>query len=181
MTTADRQSSSCWPTICDQPSIWLGNMAGRTFNHGSTSPQGRLSMTLVKSPSLFFSCCLAHPLSSNIGQVVVFIIRFMISPHYKNNLKPLRSQSSKRLRMTVPFSTLLPIGLVRPFTSSERVKRKPVDGMSQMLVTGKAKNYHVALATRLGYGNSARLGLKVSKGLPTIVGIAQLSPKLGDG
>src|SRR5215831_18112028 len=65
--------------------------------------QSRLSMTLVKSPSLFFSCCLAHPLSSNIGQVVVFIIRFMISPHYKNNLKPLRSQSSKRLRMTVPF------------------------------------------------------------------------------
>src|SRR5215510_8688993 len=36
-------------------------------------------------------------------------------------------------------------------------------------------------ATRLGYGNCARLGLKVSKGLPTIVGIAQLSPKLGDG
>src|SRR5215510_3444696 len=138
-------------------------------------------MTLVKSPSLFFSCCLAHPLSSNIGQVVVFIIRFMISPHYKNNLKPLRSQSSKRLRMTVSFSTLLPIGLVRPFTSSKRVKRKPVDGMSQRLVTGKAKHYHVALATRLGYGNSARLGLKVSKGLPTIVGIAQLSPKLDDG
>src|SRR5262249_33200271 len=52
--------------------------------------EDRLSMTLVKSPSLFFSCCLAHPLSSNIGQVVVFIIRFMISPHYKNNLKPLR-------------------------------------------------------------------------------------------
>src|SRR5262245_28510626 len=113
--------------------------------------------------------------------MVVFIIRFMISPHDKDNLKPLRSQSSKCLRMTVPFSALLPIGLVRPLTSSERVKRKPVDGMSQMLVTGKAKNYHVALATRLGYGNSARLSLKVSKGLPTIVGIAQLSPKLGDG
>src|SRR5262249_31192019 len=181
MTTADRQSSSCWPTICDQPSIWLGNMAGRTFNHGSTSPQGRLSMTLVKSPSLFFSCCLAHPLSSNIGQVVVFIIRFMISPHYKNNLKPLRSQSSKRLRMTVPFSTLLPIELDRQSTSLEKLKQKQEEGLSKMFVTEKEKNSPVALPTRWGYGTPARLGLKVSKGLPTIVGIAQLSPKLGDG
>ena len=60
----------------------------------SPSAQDRLSMTLVKS--LFFSRRLAHLLSSNVGQVVVFIIRLMISPHYKNNLKPLRSQSSER-------------------------------------------------------------------------------------
>jgi hypothetical protein len=105
----------------------------------------------------------------------------MISPHYKNNLKPLRSKSSERSRMTVPFSALLPIILVRPLTSPKRIKRKPVDGMSQMLVTGKSKKYHTALATRLGNGDFTRLGLEVAKGLPAIVSIAQLSPKLGNG
>ena len=132
-------------------------------------------------PSLFFSRCLAHLLSSNVGQVVIFIIRLMISPHYKNNLKPLRSQSSKRSRMTVPFSALRPIVLVRPLTSPERVKRKPVDGMSQVLVTGKSKKYHTALATGLGHGDFTRLGLEVAKGFPAIVSVAQLSPKLGNG
>src|SRR5262249_31868167 len=114
--------------------------------HPSYKSQDRLSMTLVKS-LFIFSRRLAHLLSSNVGQVVVVIIRLMISPHYKNNLKPLRSKSSKRSRMTVPFSALLPIVLVRPLTSPERIKRKPVDGMSQVLVTGKSKKYHTALAT----------------------------------
>src|SRR5262245_2443815 len=136
-------------------------------------------MTLVKP--LFFSRRLAHLLSSNVGQVIVFIIRLMISPHYKNNLKPLRSKSSERSRMTVPFSALLPIVLVRPLTSPERIKRKPVDGMSQVLVTGKSKKYHTALATGLGDGDFTCFGLEVAKGLPAIVSIAQLSPKLGNG
>src|SRR5262245_36113601 len=92
----------------------------------------------------------------------------MISPHYKNNLKPLRSKSSERSRMTVPFSALLPIVLVRPLTSPERIKRKPVDGMSQVLVTGKSKKKQTALATELGDGEFNRFVLDVAIGLPAI-------------
>src|SRR5687767_12960832 len=94
-----------------------GSVQGRGNNRRWSGPGGpirhRLSMTLVKSPG-FFSCRLAHPLSSNVGQVVVFIVRLMVSPHDKNNLKPLRSQSSERSVMTVSFSPLVPIVLVCP-------------------------------------------------------------------
>jgi hypothetical protein len=83
--------------------------------------------------------------------------------------------------MTVPFSALVPIVVLRPLTPPERIKREPVDGMSQVLVAGKSKKHHTALATGLSDWDSARLGLKVAKGLPAIVGIAQLSPKLGYG
>ena len=97
-------------------------------------------MTLVKSPLFIFLCRLANPLSSDVGQVIVFIVRFMISPHHKDNLQPLRSQSPKRLGMTVSFSPLVAIVFVRPLTSIERVKRKPVRGVAQQLVTGKSKH-----------------------------------------
>ena len=105
----------------------------------------------------------------------------MVSPHHKNNLKPLGSQSSERSGMTVSFSPLVPIIFVRPLTSIERVKRNPVDRMPEVLITGKAKMYDMTFATRFGYGDSSPLGLKVTKGLPAILGIAQLSPKLGYG
>ena len=81
--------------------------------------------------------------------------------------------------MTVSFSPLVPIIFVRPLTSIERVKRNPVDRMPQILITGKAKIYDMTFATRFGYGDSSPLGLKVAKGLPAILGIAQLSPSLG--
>lgn len=41
----------------------------------------------------FFSYGLAHSLSGDIGQVNVFIVRFMVSPHHKDNLEPLCAQS----------------------------------------------------------------------------------------
>ncbi|MEA2660068.1 MAG: hypothetical protein QOF64_2783, partial [Candidatus Binatota bacterium] len=53
--------------------------------------------------------------------------------------------------------------------------------MSQIFVTGKAKMYDTTFATGFGYRDSAPLGLKVPKGLPAIIGIAQLSPKLSYG
>ena len=105
----------------------------------------------------------------------------MISPHDKNNLEPLRSQSSKRLGMTVSFRPLVAIIFVRPLTSIERVKRKPVRGVAQQLITGKTKLYDTALATGFGYRHSTRLGLKVTKGLPATLGITELSPKHGHG
>jgi hypothetical protein len=71
----------------------------------------------------------------------------MVSPYYKDDLKPLRSQSSERSLMTMAFSALFPIVFVRPFTSPERVKGKPVDGVSQVLAAGKSKEHHTALAS----------------------------------
>src|ERR1700741_16553 len=135
----------------------------------------------MSSTSLFFSGCLAHLLSSDVSQVEVFIVGLMISPHDKNNLEPLRSQSSKGLRMAVPFAPLVAIVFVRPLTSIERVKRKPVRGVAQQLITGKTKLYDTALATGFGYRHSTRLGLKVTKRLPATLGITELSPKHGHG
>src|SRR5262245_744708 len=135
----------------------------------------RLSMTLVKSPG--FLCRLTYPLSSNVGQVVVFIVRFMVSPHHKNNLKPLCSQSPKRLRVAMSFSPLVSIVRVRPLTSIERDKGQPVGGVAQQFVTGKTKLDCTVLATRLGDRNRSRFGLQVAKGFPPTLGVPQFSPE----
>jgi hypothetical protein len=51
----------------------------------------------------YFSGCLAHGLSSNIGQVVIFVIRLMVFPHHENNFEPFGCQISERLMLVVPF------------------------------------------------------------------------------
>ena len=83
--------------------------------------------------------------------------------------------------MAVPFAPLVAIIFVRPLTSIERVKRKPVRGVAQQLITGKTKLYDTALATGFGYRHSTRLGLKVTKRLPATLGVTELSPKHGHG
>src|SRR5713226_9798926 len=135
-------------------------------------------MRLVKS-LFYFSCRLAHLLSCDVGQVVVFIVRFMISPHHKDNLEPLRSQSPKRLVMAFPSSALIAVVFVGPLTSIERDKRKPVGSIAHQLVTRKTKLNERALATGFGHWHHSRLGLKVVKRFPSTLGIAQLSPKHG--
>src|SRR5437867_2223318 len=143
--------------------------------------QDRLSMRVVKPSILFSSGCLAHLLTSDVSQVVVFVVRFMISPHDKNYLQPLCSQSSECFGMAVSFSPLVTIVFLRPLTAIERVKRKPIRGVAQQLIAGITKLYHTALATRFGYRDSTRLGLEVAKGLPSTLSISQLSPKHGYG
>ena len=116
--------------------------------------QGRHSMRLVKSPVYFFSCRLAHRLTGDVRQVIVLIVRLIVSPHDENNFQPLRCQSPKRLGMMMSFRPLVAIVLVRPLTAIERVKRQPVQGVSHQLVTGKTKQYDMALAAGLGYRDS---------------------------
>src|ERR671924_1363608 len=137
-------------------------------------------MTLVKSP-VYFLCCLAHLLSCDIRQVIVLIVRLMISPHDKNNLQPLGAQSSKRLVMSMSFSPLIAIVFLRPLTAIKRVKREPVRGVSQQLIAGKTKVYDAALAALFGHWHCSCLGLKMVPRLPSIPGVAQLSPKHGHG
>jgi len=122
-------------------------------------------MSVVKCPVYFFSCRLAHSLTSDVRQVGVLIVRFMISPHHKDNLEPLRPQSPERLGMAVSLGSLIPIVGVGPFALVERDKRQPVRGV-HVLVTGKTKLYRTALAVRFGHRHHARLGLKVAKRLP---------------
>src|SRR5215475_13837493 len=101
----------------------------------------------------------------------------MISPHDKDNLKPLRSQSPKRLMMAMSFNSLVPIVGISPLAMIERDKRKPVCRMAHQLVTGKPKLHHTTLATRLGHRNHSRLGLKMAKRFPSALGISEFSPK----
>src|SRR5918996_1572034 len=107
-------------------------------------------------------------LPGDVGQVVILVVRFMVSPHHKNNLEPLRSQSSERFMLAVTFSPLIAIVLLRPLRSLQRVKRKPIHGLAQMLVAGKSKLNHTAFATGLGHGDGSRLSLKMPKGAPTL-------------
>lgn len=137
---------------------------------------GQTFYDTCQAPCLFFLRLLADCLSRDIGEVIVFIVRFMITPHDKKNLQPLRCQSPKRLGMTMSFRPLVAVIFVRPLTSIERVKGKPVRGVAQQFVTGKSKLYHTALATRFSYRDPARFGLKMPKGFPSIFGIAQFSP-----
>ena len=64
-------------------------------------------MMLVKCHQKSFSGRLADHVSGNVCQVVVFVIRLMVSPHDKDNLEPLGSQSSQRLVLAVTFSPLI--------------------------------------------------------------------------
>src|SRR5207253_6209247 len=84
---------------------------------------------------------LTHLLTGDIGQVVVFIVRFMVSPHHKDNLEPLGSQGTQRLVMAMAVIPLAPVVELGPLTVVERDKGKPVHRVAQMLVTGKTKVY----------------------------------------
>src|SRR5918995_829336 len=136
----------------------------------------RLSMSCVKAINSF-SRRLAHFLSCNVGQVMGFIIRFMISPHHKNNFQPLRSQSSKCLGMAMSSSALVAIKGLGPLAAIYRDKSKPVEGVAQWFVTRKPKLNNATLATGLGHRDCSRLSLKVLEGLPSIWSISQLGPK----
>src|ERR671919_2434048 len=129
----------------------------------------------MSSALSFLSGCLAHFLSSDICQVVILIIRFMVSPHHKDDFKPLCSQSSKGLGMTMPLGTLISIVMVRPLTVIERDKSQPIRGMAHHLVTRKTKVHDMALATGFGHRDHSCLSLKVPKRLPAILSITELS------
>jgi hypothetical protein len=49
-------------------------------------------------------------LSRNVRQVVVFIVRFMVFPHHKDNLQPFRGQSAQGFIMGVPLRPLVGSG-----------------------------------------------------------------------
>src|SRR5262245_20687811 len=100
----------------------------------------------------------------------------MVSPHHKDNLEPLGSQGAQRLVMAVALVPLSPVVELSPLTVVERDKRKPVHRVAQMLVTGKTKVYDTTFATGLGYWYRSRLGLKMARGLPAALGIAELGP-----
>src|ERR1043166_4210283 len=136
-------------------------------------------MMLVKSFPEIFSGGLSHRLSGDIRQVIIFVVRLMVSPHRENNLEPFCSERSNCLMGTVTFSSLIPIVLVRPFTSRARIKGKPVHGVAQMLVAREPKLDRTTLATGFGYGHRSRLGLKMPEGVPSTFGIAQLSQTIG--
>ena len=110
-------------------------------------------MRLVKSIFILFifvSCRLAYRLTGDVRQMIVLIVRFMISPHHKDNFEPLRCQSPKRLGMMMSLRPLVAIVFIRPLTAIERVKRHPVRGVSHQFVTGITKHYDMALAAGFG-------------------------------
>ena len=69
---------------------------------------------------------LTHLVTSDVGQVVVFIVRFMVSPHDKDNLEPLGPQGAQRLVMAMAFIPLSPVVELSPLTVVDRDKGKPV-------------------------------------------------------
>src|SRR5215467_12272802 len=103
----------------------------------------------------------------------------MITPHHKDNLKPLGSQSPQRSMVTMSFSPLVTIVMIGPLTSIERDKGQPVGGVAQDLVTTETKLDHAALTAGLGHRHYTRLGLQVTKRLPAILSIAELGPQCG--
>src|SRR5215510_4248338 len=106
----------------------------------------------------------------------IFIVRFMVSPHHKNNLEPLGPQSPQRFAMGMTFSLLFSVVKLGPLTVPKRAKRKPVHRVAQVLVTGKTKLYDPTLTAGFSDGHCSRLGLKMTRGLPATLGIAELGP-----
>src|SRR5207237_8359925 len=100
----------------------------------------------------------------------------MVSPHHKDNLEPLGSQGTQRLVMAMVVIRLTPIVELGPLTVVERDKGKPVHRVAQMLVTHESKMYNPTFATGFGHRHRSRLGLKMTRGLPATLGIAELGP-----
>src|SRR5439155_6981405 len=108
-------------------------------------------MKLVKNFLQKLSRRLTHLLTSDVGQVVIFIVRFMVSPHHKDNLEPLGPQGTQRVVMAMAVVPLAPVVELGPLTVVERDKGKPVHRVAQMLVTGKTKVYKTTFATGFGH------------------------------
>src|SRR6266542_1416933 len=100
----------------------------------------------------------------------------MVSPHHKDNLEPLGPQGAQRLVMAMTFIPLSPVVELSPLTVVDRDKGKPVHRVAQMLVTCEAKVYDPTFATGFGHWHRSRLGLKMARGLPATLGIAELGP-----
>jgi hypothetical protein len=132
-----------------------------------------------QGPSNFYLCCLAQFLSCDVGQVNVFVVGFMVSPHHKDNLKPLGAQGSQRAGVAMPFSPLLSIVMIGPFTLIKRGKSQPVSTVTHDLVTRETKLHQATFAAGLSDRHRSSLGLKVTKRFPAIGGIAQFSPQGG--
>src|SRR5436305_6375922 len=94
--------------------------------------RARLSMKLVKNFLKNLSRRLTHLLTSDVGQVVVFIVRFMVSPHHKDNLEPLGTQGTQRLVMAVAVIPLARVVELGPLTVVERDKGKPEIGRAHV-------------------------------------------------
>src|SRR5262249_21843906 len=124
----------------------------------------------------FFSRRLAHSLSGDVGQVVVFIIRFVVFPEDKNNFQPLSSQSSNRSVVGMSLRALLTIVCLRPFALVKRSKSQPVDSVLQALIPAKAKMYYPNFSALFSQWRRSCLSLKMPEGLPPSWSIAYLRP-----
>src|SRR5437870_2035637 len=100
----------------------------------------------------------------------------MVSPHHKDNLEPLGPQGAQRLVMAMAVIPLAPVVELGPLTVVERDKGKPVHRVAQMLVTRESKMYNPTFATGFGHRHRSRLGLKMTRGLPATLGIAEFRP-----
>src|SRR5437870_11780630 len=78
--------------------------------------------------------------------------------------------------MAMAVIPLAPVVELGPLTVVERDKGKPVHRVAQMLVTGKTKVYNTTFATGFGHRYRSRLGLKMTRGLPATLNIAELGP-----
>src|SRR5437667_9365132 len=78
--------------------------------------------------------------------------------------------------MAMAVIPLAPVVEPGPLTVVERDKGKPVHRVAQMLVTGKTKVYNTTFATGFGHRYRSRLGLKMTRGLPATLGIAEFGP-----
>src|SRR5437867_12921401 len=78
--------------------------------------------------------------------------------------------------MAMAVIPLAPVVEPGPITVVERDKGKPVHRVAQMLVTGKTKVYNTTFATGFGHRYRSRLGLKMTRGLPATLGIAEFGP-----
>ena len=133
-------------------------------------------MKLVNPFFKNISCRLTHLLTGDVSQVEIFIVRFMVSPHHKNNLEPLSPQSAQRLVMAMAFIPLSPVVELGPLTVVDRDKRKPVHGVAQMLVTGETEVDDTTFAAGFSHRHRSRLGLKVARRLPATRSVTELGP-----
>src|SRR5438128_11947892 len=78
--------------------------------------------------------------------------------------------------MAMAVIPLAPVVELGPLTVVERDKGKPVHRVAQMLVTRESKMYNTTFATGFGHRHRSRLGLKMTRGLPATLGIAEFRP-----
>src|SRR5438105_14996499 len=104
---------------------------------------------------------LTKMLFGHVCQVVLFLVRSVMSPHDKDDLGSLRAQRAQGPMVAVATAPLPAIVGTCPLAALQRAEGQPVEGIAQVGITRKAEAHPLLFPAALRDGHRAGVGLQV--------------------